>query len=151
MRSSRHYNPIESHERNITLKDISRRQRLHPQDEDGSEEILSDQFIRVPKLYSMYLYGQWNFEEKVVETICSFMAPNLQYVEFGVGDAGIAPQESIALVKRMPCLKSIYLGLPLTPDEIQGLGLTYDYQERDRSKYLVFYLHTYGCYEYLVQ
>ncbi|KAF9359128.1 hypothetical protein BGX34_008537 [Mortierella sp. NVP85] len=151
MKSSRHYNPSESHERRITLKDISRRQQLHQQDGDGSEEIPSEQFIRVPKLYSMYLLGQWDFEEKVVETICSFMAPNLQYVEFGVGDAGITPLESIALVKRMPCLKSIYLGLPLTPHEIQGLGLTCDYQERVHSKYLVFYLHTYGCYEYLVQ
>jgi hypothetical protein len=150
MRSSQHYNPNECHERRIALKDISRGQQLHQQDEDGSGEVLSDQFISLPKLTSMYLHGQWDFEEKVVEAICSFMAPDLRYVEFGVGDAGITPQESIALVKRMPCLKSIYLGLPLTPDDIQGLGLTYDCQERDRSKYLVFYLHTYGCFEYLV-
>jgi len=86
-----------THERHITLKDISRGQQLHPQDEDGSEEeILSDQFISLPKLTSMYFSDQWKFEEKVVETICSFVAPNLKDAQFGEGCAGIPPKRSTA-------------------------------------------------------
>ncbi|KAK3821487.1 MAG: hypothetical protein J3Q66DRAFT_398519 [Benniella sp.] len=97
MKSSQNIDSSVTHERYITLKDISRGQHLHQQDEDGSEEeILSDQFISLPKLTSMYLYGVWNFEEKVVETICSSVAPNLANAQFGEGCAGIPMKESTA-------------------------------------------------------
>ncbi|KAF9344935.1 hypothetical protein BGX34_005200, partial [Mortierella sp. NVP85] len=94
MKSFQYYGPSVTHERRITLKDISRGQQLHQQDEDGSEETLSDQFISLPKLTKMYLDGQWNFEEKVVETICSFMAPNLEKGQFGM--------DTLARVGRVP-------------------------------------------------
>ncbi|KAK3821491.1 MAG: hypothetical protein J3Q66DRAFT_333442 [Benniella sp.] len=155
MRSSRQYDPTVSHKRRITLKDITRGQHLHQQDEDGFEEILSDQFISLPKLDTMYLFGQWNFKKKVVETFCSSVAPNLRYAEFGNGYAGITPQESIALVKRMPCLQYIYLGLPLTPEKMQGLGLAHwgevPEQEKHCNKQLVFDLHGYGCHSFVVR
>ncbi|KAK3821485.1 MAG: hypothetical protein J3Q66DRAFT_398517 [Benniella sp.] len=155
MKSPQNNDSSVTHERYITLKDISRGQQLHQQDEDGSEEILSDQVISLPKLASMYLYGRWNFEEKVVETICSLMAPNLAKAGFGCGCAGVTPQESIALVKRMPCLKSMCLGVSWMPDEIQGLGLAcWDEapeQEKQCSKKLVFDLHDYGCHSFVVR
>ncbi|KAK3821490.1 MAG: hypothetical protein J3Q66DRAFT_426712 [Benniella sp.] len=155
MKSPQNNDSSVTHERYITLKDISRGQQLHQQDEDGSEEILSDQVISLPKLASMYLYGRWNFEEKVVETICSFMAPNLTKTEFGCGCASVTPEESIALVKRMPCLKSMCLGVSWTPDEMQGLGLApwdeVPEQEKHCNKQLVFDLHGYGCHSFVVR
>ncbi|KAK3821488.1 MAG: hypothetical protein J3Q66DRAFT_367191 [Benniella sp.] len=94
LKSCRNNNSSVTHERHITLKDISRRQQLHQQDEDGSEETLSDLFISLPKLVSMYFYGRWKFEEKVVETICSSVAPNLKNAQFGC--AGIKLEKSTA-------------------------------------------------------
>ncbi|KAK3821486.1 MAG: hypothetical protein J3Q66DRAFT_398518 [Benniella sp.] len=159
MKSTIHNDSCVTHERHITLKDISKGQQLHQQDEDGSEEeILSDQFINLPKLTSMRFDGQWNFEEKVVETICSTVAPILENAQFGEGCAGVTPEESIALVKRMPCLKSMCLGVSRTPHEmdeiLQGLGLVRwaeaPEQEKQCCKQLVFYLHGYG-YHYFVK
>jgi len=154
MRSSGLYDPTVSHKRRITLKDVTRGQQLHQQDEDESEVIISDQFISLPKLDTMHLFGQWNFKKKVVETFCSSVAPNLRHAEFGDGYAGITPQESIALVKRMPCLQYIYFGLPLTPEKMQGLGLPHwgevPEQEKHCNKQLVFYLHDYGCHSFVV-
>ncbi|KAK3821489.1 MAG: hypothetical protein J3Q66DRAFT_398521 [Benniella sp.] len=95
MKSSQNNDSSITHERHVTLKDISRGQQLHQQDEDGSEEeILSDRFISLPKVTLMHFIGLWNFEEKVVEIICSFVAPNLAFAYFGEGPTGITFQRS---------------------------------------------------------
>ncbi|KAF9359129.1 hypothetical protein BGX34_008538, partial [Mortierella sp. NVP85] len=92
--------PYESpRERHITLKDLSKSQQLQQQDGDDSG---SDRYITKPKLETLNLYGHWVFEEKVLEALCLFVAPNLRWVDFERDCVGYTLQEWIPLARRMP-------------------------------------------------
>jgi hypothetical protein len=83
----------------------------------------------LPKLESINLGGYWIFHDKVVETLCLVVSPNLRSVNLGYNDGGCTLQEWIALSRKMPCIKRLDLNMnpPLAHDRIKELGLTPQY------------------------
>jgi len=112
------------HERHITLKDVSKKEkRQQSLEEDGSEEILSDRSIRVLKLESIQLTGRWVFEDKALEIIFLVVAPNLHRVEFEGNCTGFTLEECVALSRKMPQMEKMDLRMLSMSDETQRLGI----------------------------
>ncbi|KAF9345689.1 hypothetical protein BGX34_004547, partial [Mortierella sp. NVP85] len=108
------------YKRHITLKDLSRRES----DEDGSEEILSDRFIRALKLESIKLGDCWIFEDKVLEILFLTVAPNLCWVTFGWECTGLNIMECVALSRKMARIECMSLPRSMRDlDEVLELGL----------------------------
>ncbi|KAF9350102.1 hypothetical protein BGX34_001417 [Mortierella sp. NVP85] len=112
-------------ERRITLKDLLEDQQ-QPRDKDITEETPSSLYFSLPKLESMVLDGRWILEERVLEVLCLFVAPNLHWVNLGKACVGHTLQEWIPLARKMPRMENVYLYLPLTCDEVQKMGLIRD-------------------------
>jgi hypothetical protein len=129
------------HERHITLKDLLRGQPERPHDENGSGQNLSGQYVNLPKLESIKFDGQWVFEEKVLETLCFVVAPNLRNVDLERDCAGYTLQEWMALSRRMPRMEKMCLNLPLSFMEVREIGLIPKLKlpARDRDKKLLEY------------
>jgi len=111
------------HERRITLKDLLEDQQMQQQqrDENRTEGSPSSLYFSLPKLESMVLDGRWVFEEKVLEALCLFVAPNLHWVYFGRGCVGYTLQEWIPLARKMPLIDTVGLNLPLTRAEVREI------------------------------
>jgi len=111
------------HERHITSKDLSKREQQQQLDEDGSREILSDRYISLPKLELIQLDGHWIIEEKVLEILFLTVAPNLHRIDFGSDCTGYTLEECVALSRKMPRMKKLFLPILSAGDEIQRVGL----------------------------
>ncbi|KAK3821406.1 MAG: hypothetical protein J3Q66DRAFT_333227 [Benniella sp.] len=125
--------------RRITLRDLSKGQQLQQQDRDDSG---SDRYITEPKLETLDLFGHWIFEEKVLETLCLFVAPNLRRVDFERDCVGYTLQEWIPLARRMPRIETMSLNLLLSHAEVRettGLIPQYELQDEHRNKKLLKY------------
>ncbi|KAK3821508.1 MAG: hypothetical protein J3Q66DRAFT_333477, partial [Benniella sp.] len=109
--------------RHITLEDLLRRESQQASDEGGSGKILSDRYISLPKLESIELIGDWIFENKVVDTLCLVVAPNLSTFGHGCRYADLSLRKCIALSKKMPRLKMMTLGTLLSWEDPFRLGL----------------------------
>ncbi|KAF9348324.1 hypothetical protein BGX34_002549 [Mortierella sp. NVP85] len=109
--------------RHITLKDLLRRELQQASDESGSGEILSDRFISLLTMESIALYGDWIFEEKVMETLCLTVAPNLTSFGYEGRYADLSLRECIALSRKMPRLKKMKLQRLLFWENPYRLGL----------------------------
>ncbi|KAK3821492.1 MAG: hypothetical protein J3Q66DRAFT_333443 [Benniella sp.] len=117
-------------ERRITLKDLLEDQQMQQQQrgENRTEETPLNLYFSLPKLESMVLDGCWVFEEKVMEVLCLFVAPNLHWVYFGRGCVSYTLQEWIPLARKMPHMENVYLNIRMTCDEAQKMGLIHEYE-----------------------
>ncbi|KAK3821504.1 MAG: hypothetical protein J3Q66DRAFT_333470, partial [Benniella sp.] len=109
--------------RHITLEDLSRREPQQASDEGGSREILSGRYISLPKLESIELNGDWVFEDKVMDTLCLAMAPNLSSFSYNCRYADLSLRECIALYEKMPRLKKMKLRTLPSWEDPYRLGL----------------------------
>jgi len=109
--------------RHITLKDLLRREPQQTSDEGGSGEILSDRYISLPKLDLIELNGDWIFENKVMDTLCMAVAPNLSSFIYNSRYADLSLRECIALSRKMPRLKKIGLRTLPSWEDPYRLGL----------------------------
>ncbi|KAK3806809.1 MAG: hypothetical protein J3Q66DRAFT_375130 [Benniella sp.] len=133
----------------ISLKDLLKRKE-EQQDKDENHTV-SDRYISLPKLESIDLGGYWNFLDKVVETLCLVVSPNLRRVNLGYNDGGCTLQEWIALSRKMPCIERLDLNTNtlLTCDRIKELGLTpQDIWDDPKQKRIVYKIGG-TCYDLL--
>ncbi|KAK3821513.1 MAG: hypothetical protein J3Q66DRAFT_333491 [Benniella sp.] len=112
-----------AHRRHITLKDLLRRETQQESNESRSEEVLSDRYINLPKLGLIELNGDWIFEDKVMDTLCMAVAPNLSSFSYNSRYPDLTLMECIALSRKMPRLKKMQLRTLPSWEDPDILGL----------------------------
>ncbi|KAF9366794.1 hypothetical protein BGX34_007568 [Mortierella sp. NVP85] len=141
---------LDRHERLVTMKDLMKgkhQQYQQQKDGDGGQSA-SDRFISLPKLESIYLDGDWAFEENVMETLCLVVCPNLHSVTLRGESSRPTLREWIALSRMMPHLRDLCVNGWWEHEEILKLGLVFKDELGDnqlnkkRVKYLIDW-HTY--------
>ncbi|KAF9350080.1 hypothetical protein BGX34_001423 [Mortierella sp. NVP85] len=105
------------HSRTVTMKDLERKQ---PQDEKYRD---SERYIRLPKLQSITLKGEWHLDVQVLEILCLVVAPKLENIHLGVSCTGFSLQEWVGLSRRVPHLQNSRWERLTLPREIHQLGL----------------------------
>jgi len=116
---------LDRHERLVTLKDLvrGRQQQNQQQEDDDGGQTTSDRFISLPKLESIYLGGNWNFDENGMETLCLIVCPSLRSVTLRDGFSGPTLRELITLSRKMPHMQDLSVDGWWELEEILDLGL----------------------------
>ncbi|KAK3821503.1 MAG: hypothetical protein J3Q66DRAFT_333465 [Benniella sp.] len=109
--------------RHIPLKDLLRREPQQASNEGGSGEFISDRYISLPKLALIELNGDWIFGEKVMDTLCMAVAPNLSSFIYNSRYEELSLKECIALSRKMPRLKKMQLRTYPSWEDFYRLGL----------------------------
>ncbi|KAK3806816.1 MAG: hypothetical protein J3Q66DRAFT_358522, partial [Benniella sp.] len=136
---------LDRHERLVTMKDLmkGKDQQYQQQEDDHGRQTAPDRFISLPKLESIYLDGDWAFEENVMETLCLVVCPCLRSVTHRDESSGPTLREWITLSRKMPHLQDLCVNGWWQHEEILKLGLVPKDEPGDnqlnkkRVKYLI--------------
>ncbi|KAK3821514.1 MAG: hypothetical protein J3Q66DRAFT_333494 [Benniella sp.] len=109
-----------THGRTLTMKELQTRKQPQDEVEKNSD---SEWYIRLPKLQSITLKGEWHLDVQILEVLCLVVAPKLENVHLGVSCTGFTLQEWASLFRRVPHLQNSRWERLCLPREIHQLGL----------------------------